>query len=58
MPAPFSASSTVPSSALSIFTDALDDETCTAGTSGKKFGTMYNRPNASVTPIRMYFQAG
>ena len=37
--AAFSASSTVPRSAESTFTAAFDDDTCTAGTSGKTFGS-------------------
>jgi hypothetical protein len=43
---------------LSIRTADFDDDTWTAGTSGKKFGSVYSRPNASAMPIRTNFQAG
>ncbi len=49
-----SASSTVPSSAVSAFT--LGELTCTAGTSGKKLGSVYRMPTTNATAITMYFQ--
>ena len=54
----FSVFSTVESVPASTLIVAFDVETCTAGTSGKKFGSMYNRPTAIATAIRMYFQRG
>ncbi len=56
MPAALSVSSTVPSTELSIF--ALADDTCTAGTSGKKLGSVYRMPITSATAMTMYFQSG
>ena len=54
--AAFSVSSMVPSSAASTFTFA--DDTCTAGTSGKRFGSAYSAPTRSATAMTMYFQSG
>ena len=53
--AAFSVSSIVASTVPSIFTFA--DETWTAGTSGKKLGSVYSAPIASATAITMYFQS-
>src|SRR6185369_977824 len=58
MAAALSVSSTMPSSALSTFTVALDDDTWTAGTSGKKFGTVKTMPTTSATAMSTYFQRG
>jgi len=54
--AAFSVSSTVPSSAVSTF--AFADDTWTAGTSGKKFGSVYSAPTSRATAMTMYFQSG
>jgi hypothetical protein len=51
-------SSTVPRSALSTLTVAFDDDTWTAGTSGKKFGIVKTMPVSSATAMITYFQIG
>ena len=56
--ASFSTFSTRAISAASTLTVDLPDETCTAGDSPKKFGSMYIAPSSSATAITMYFQSG
>lgn len=46
------------SSSPSTFTVVLPLETWTAGDSPKKFGSVYRKASAIVSPISAYFQAG
>ena len=58
MPAAFSAASTRARVCVSTFSVALPLETCTAGASPKKFGSVYSSPKTSAIVMIAYFQAG
>ena len=54
----FRISSTRVISAGSTLTVDFAEETCTAGDSPKKFGSMYVAPISRATTMTMYFQSG
>src|ERR1043165_1600079 len=56
--AALSASSSDLRKASSTFTEARTPETCTAGTSPKRFGAAYTRLTRTAIAISAYFQAG